>query len=86
MFSIVFCVRQAIFSCVSLKILVICLTSLPQYVKMAHFAFLGSSCVSYFVISSVFSQLSLRYIHFSAVCFVYCVFLFGLLLLFCNDG
>jgi hypothetical protein len=46
MFSIVFCVRKAVFNCVSLKMLVTCLTSLPQYVKVAHFAFcLGSSCV-----------------------------------------
>jgi hypothetical protein len=44
-FFIALCTKS-ILSCVSLKILVTCLTSLPQYVKVAHFVFcFGSLCV-----------------------------------------
>jgi hypothetical protein len=38
-FWIVFCVRKAILSCETSKILLTSLTSLPQYVKVAHFFF-----------------------------------------------
>jgi hypothetical protein len=71
MFLIVFCVRKAILSCVSLKILVIRLTSLPKYVKVAHFVFvLGVRVYYVFVIVMVTSQLGLRYIHFFVVYFL----------------
>jgi hypothetical protein len=41
MLLIVFFVQKAILSCVFLNNFVICLTSFPQYVKMAHFFYDG---------------------------------------------
>jgi hypothetical protein len=81
MFSIVFCVRKAIFSCVFLKILVICLTSLPQYIKMAPFAVLGSSCVLRFgdfvgvfsIVCVIFISCSIFFILCISDCFAFVV-------------
>jgi hypothetical protein len=82
MFSIVFCVRKAISSCVSLKILVTCLTSLPQYVKVAHFVFcFGSSCVLCF--RDCDGTFSIRFALYSFLACFYdvCLFVLHMLLL-----
>jgi hypothetical protein len=72
MFPIVFCVRKDILSCVSLKILVICLTSLLQYVKVAFLG--GSSHVLCFC--NCDGTFTLRVVLYSFLCsmsFIACV-------------
>jgi hypothetical protein len=66
---IMFCVQKATLSCVFLKSLVICLTSFPQHVKVAHFVlWCLSHCVCFvFVVVIVRSQVGLCYICFLVV-------------------
>jgi hypothetical protein len=69
MFLMVFCVRKAILSCVSLKILVICPTSLLRYVKVAQFVFcFGSLRVLCFYNCDGIFSIGLHYIHFFVAC------------------
>jgi hypothetical protein len=66
-FLIVFYVRKDILSCVSLKIVVTCLTSLPQHVKVARFIFsFCSSCVLYF--RDCDGTFSIRFVLYSYLC------------------
>jgi hypothetical protein len=69
MLLIVFCVWQATLNCMFLKSLVICLTSFPQYVKVAHFVLwcFGSLCM--FCFCGSFSSRFVLY-SFSMVCFI----------------
>jgi hypothetical protein len=65
---IVFCVWKATLSCVFLKSLVICLTSFPQYVNVAHFVLwcFGSSCM--FCFCGCDSGFSSRFVLYSFFC------------------
>jgi hypothetical protein len=72
LFYLVFCVRKAIFILVFLKILVIRLTSLPQYANVAYI-FLwcwGSVCMFCFVVVEVIFRLRLCYMRYFVVIFL----------------
>jgi hypothetical protein len=70
-FFIVFRVRKPTFIPMFLKSLVICLTSLPQYVNVSHFVFwcLGSACMLCFYSCVVFFQLCLCNTRSFVICF-----------------
>jgi hypothetical protein len=71
MLLIVFFVRNATLICVFLKSLVICLTSFPHYVKVAHFVFrwFGSSCI--FCFCGCDSDMSSRFVLYSVFCIMF---------------
>jgi hypothetical protein len=73
---IMFCVRKATFIRVILKSLVICFTSLPHYVKVAHFVVCAwGACVCFvFVVVIVVFRLGLCYTRYFVVCFQWCFF------------